>query len=217
MPHSRVPPAAALHELEYAVVDVETTGGGYSISERVVEVAAVVVRNGRVAESFSSLVNPQRAIPRPITQLTGISNTMVADAPSFADVADDLRSMLEKRIFVAHNVGFDWRFVGDELFRATGRVLSGDRICTVKLARRLLTHLPRRNLDALSEYYGVTNEARHRAFGDALATARVFERMLDELGRQGVHTWSDLQRMIKGRKKKKRTALPKTMTDWSIA
>jgi DNA polymerase-3 subunit epsilon len=80
-----------------------------------------------------------------------------------------------------------------------------------------LSHLPRRNLDAVSSHYGIHIENRHRALGDAVATAKVFTRMLDELGRQGVHTWRDLNGLLKGRKKRKRTALPHAMTDWSIA
>ncbi len=104
---SRVAPDAAIHELEYAVVDVETTGGGKGTGDRVTEIAAVIVRRGRPADTYSSLVNPLRPIPAPITRLTGISNAMVLDAPRFSDVADTMQAMLGSRVFVAHNVGFD--------------------------------------------------------------------------------------------------------------
>ena len=211
-----VAPNAALHELEYVVVDVETTGRSYAYADRVTEVAAVVIRNGRQSDAFSSLVNPGRSIPPLITQLTGISNAMVAAAPPFDDVAATLAALIETRVFVAHNVAFDWGFVSEELFRATGRPLAGDRLCTVRLARRLLPHLPRRNLDAVTAYYNVHIEARHRALGDAVATARVFAHMLDELGRRGIHTWRELGLLLKGRVRR-RTALPRSMTDWRIA
>jgi DNA polymerase-3 subunit epsilon len=213
---SRVAPDAALHELEYVVVDVETTGRSYAQADRVTEVAAVVVREGRAADSYSSLVNPGRRIPPEIVRLTGISNAMVASAPPFAEVADNVRVLLGTRVFVAHNVAFDWGFLSEELFRATGRALVGDRLCTVRLARRLLSHLPRRNLDAVTAHYGIHIEGRHRALGDAVATAKVFTRMLDELGRRGVHTWRDLEHLFRGRKRR-RTALPHFMTDWRIA
>ncbi|HYV97009.1 MAG TPA: 3'-5' exonuclease [Gemmatimonadaceae bacterium] len=215
----RIAPDTPLHELEYVVVDCETTGRSYARSDRVTDVAAVVVRNGRVEDTFSALVNPRRAIPPAIARLTGITNSMVAVAPPFEDVAHHVAAILSSRVFVAHNVAFDWGFVGEELFRATGRGLSGERLCTVRLARKLLSHLPRRNLDAVSAYYGIPIHGRHRALGDAVATAHVFTRMLDELGRQGVHTWGDLRTMFRGPKKKRRrwSALPSVMTDWHIA
>jgi DNA polymerase-3 subunit epsilon len=218
MSSHRVAPDAALHELEYVVVDLETTGGSYTRDHRVTEVAVVLVRDGKAVDTFSSLVNPCRAIPAGVARLTGISEAMVAEAPLFRDVADQVRDLVARRVFVAHNAGFDWAFLTEELARATGERLAGEKLCTVKLARRLLGHLPRRNLDAVSAHYGIRNAARHRAWGDAEATAKVFERMLDELGRQGIHTWRELNVLLKGKKKKpKRTALPRFMTDWSIA
>lgn len=214
-----VSPDAALHELEYAVVDVETTGRSSNGVERVIEVAAVVVRAGRLAESFTSLVNPRQRIPPVITRLTGITNTMVSRAPDFSAVADAFAAPLRGRVFVAHNAMFDWAFVTGEFERTTGEVLKAERLCTVRLARRLLAHLPRRNLDAVAAHYDIRIENRHRAFGDAHATAQVFARMLDELGRQGVHTWRELNGLLSGRKRARarQSALPSFMTDWRIA
>ena len=214
---TRLSSDAPLHELEYAVVDVETTGRAYGGTDRVTEVAAVVVRGGQVRESFSALVNPGRWIPPVIVRLTGITNAMVSDAPPFNEIAARVAEVLHRRVFVAHNVSFDWGFVDAELVRAGGRPLRGDRLCTVRLARRLLSHLPRRNLDAVTAHYGIPIEGRHRALGDAVATAQVFARMLDELGRRGIHTWGELEAMLHGRKKRRRTALPTFMTDWRIA
>lgn len=216
-PTRRVAPETPLHELEYAVVDVETTGHAHDGIDRVTEVAAVLVRQGRIAGQYATLVNPRRPIPVAVQRLTGITNAMVAGAPEFADIADDLAAELSGRVFVAHNVAFDWGFVSAEFARARGDELAGERLCTVRLARRLLSHLPRRNLDALSAHYGIANRARHRAFGDAEATAEVFARMLDQLGRDGVHTWRDLRALLAGRKRRRRSALPQPVFDFRIA
>jgi DNA polymerase-3 subunit epsilon len=218
-PSRLVTPDAPLHELEYAVVDVETTGHASDGIDRTIEVAAVIVRAGRVAESFSSLVNPRRPIPPAIVRLTGITNAMVSDAPPFSHIADVFASHLNGRVFVAHNALFDWAFVNAELGRTIGTTVRAERLCTVRLARRLLAHLPRRNLDAVAAHYDIRIEQRHRAFGDAAATAQVFARMLDELGRQGVHTWRELGTLLSGRRKPRvrRSALPSFMTDWRIA
>jgi DNA polymerase-3 subunit epsilon len=208
--------STALHELEYAVVDVETTGRS-GLTDRITDVAAVIVRNGRVAERFATLVNPHCGIPAHITRLTGITNAMASAAPAFEDIAADLRTALRGRVFVAHNVAFDWRFVSGELERAQARRVRANRLCTVRLARRLLPGLHRRNLDALSAHYGIVITDRHRAHGDAAATADVFVRMLDELGRRGVHTWGDLRALLEGKVARRRTALPRWVTDFRIA
>ena len=213
-----VAPDAELHTLEYVVVDVETTGRAFVGMDRVTEVAAVAVNARGSIDAFGSLVNPGRRIPPAITRLTGITNAMVARAPEFADIAAPLSRILTGRVFVAHNAAFDWSFLTAEFERTDGRTLAGDRVCTVRLARRLLTHLPRRNLDAVADYYGVTIEDRHRAMGDARVTAAVFTRMLDELGRQGIHTWGELHRMLHRRRSRRtRTAMPHPVIDFRVA
>src|SRR6185369_16937514 len=135
--------------VDFIVVDVETTGTGAIRGDRVTEVAAVHVRGGVVEPVFTSLVNPGRPIPWFITSLTGIDDAMVRDAPSFSDIAGELAAHLAGRVFVAHNAAFDWGFLNAEFSRvASGAfdVLVPSRLCTVRLARRLLRHLPRRNL-----------------------------------------------------------------------
>src|SRR5512134_775499 len=105
-------PEDPLRSLEYAVVDVETTGGSPLRGHRITEFAAVRVRGtGEVVEEFSTLVNPLRPVPRFITALTGIDRGMLADAPRFEEVADRVRRVLAGAVFVAHNAGFDHRFV----------------------------------------------------------------------------------------------------------
>lgn len=189
-------PAEALGALSYAVVDVETTGGSPDGGDRVTEIAAVVVRDGVVAETFETLVNPQRPIPPWITRLTNISWEMVKDAPTFAEVCKQLLGLLEGRVFVAHNASFDWKFVSAEVARATGRQLEGRRLCTVKLARKLLPQLRSRSLDHVTHHYGVEIAARHRAAGDAVATAHCLVRMLGDLRARGCTTWPELDALL---------------------
>ena len=125
-----------------------------------------------MTETFHSLVNPERTIPHYITELTGISWSMVKeDAPRFREVSVELRALLGDHVFVAHNAPFDWGFVNMELARADAEPLNGRSLCTVHLARKLLSHLPRRSLDYVTAHYGIVIEDRHRALGDAVATA----------------------------------------------
>jgi DNA polymerase III subunit epsilon len=189
-------PAERLRMQSYVVVDVETTGSRPYAGDRITEIAAVVVRDGEIAELFETLVNPQRSIPAFITQLTNITWEMVKDAPVFADIAPDVVGVLEGNVFVAHNAAFDWRFVSAELSRTAGQQLMGRKLCTVKLARKLLPQLPRRSLDHVARYYGVDIASRHRAAGDALATAHCLLRMLDDLEGRGCDSWSDLELLL---------------------
>lgn len=197
--------------LSYVVVDVETTGTSAMFGDRITEVAAVVVRDGAIAEAFETLVNPQRPIPHFVTALTHISWDMVKDAPTFEQVAPRLMSVLAGHVFTAHNAKFDWRFVSTEILRATGNRIQGRQLCTVKLAKKLLPQLPRRSLDHLARYYGVTIHARHRAGGDALATAECLVKMLRHANDAGLHTWNDLQRFAGARaprKARRKSAMP---------
>lgn len=186
----------SLEALKYAVVDVETTGGSPAGGHRITEVAVVEVRDGMVAREFSTLVNPGRSIPRRIAELTGITDEMVAGAPFFEDVASDLLGWLDGRVFVAHNVSFDWRFVSAQLGDALGEVPGSPQLCTVQMARRLAPELKRRNLDSVASHFGIPIHERHRAHGDALATARVLLRLLDEARGRGIHDLPALQRIL---------------------
>lgn len=202
-----------LAAVRFAVVDVETTGTNPRAGDRVTEVAVVTVSGGTIEPAFRTLVNPERPIPSFIAALTGINDGMVRDAPVFSAVAGTLASHLAGHVFVAHNASFDWAFLDAEY----SRVASGDlaaitagRLCTVRLARRLLRHLPRRNLDAVCAHYGVTIEGRHRADGDARATAHVLVGLIRDAERSGVYSLEGL--LVCGRpqrrKSARRTALP---------
>ena len=191
-----------LHTLPYVVVDVETTGGQPGGADRVTEVAAVHVDGNDVTLAFHSLVNPGRPIPWQITRLTGIDDAMVRDAPTFPDIAGEFAAHLVGRVFVAHNASFDFGFLSAEFARVAptplGELLLA-QLCTVRLSRKLLAHLPRRNLDAVLHHYGVTIEDRHRASGDALATAQVLLGLLRDASHRGVHTWADLDVLLGAR------------------
>ncbi len=187
-----------LAELDFVVVDVEATGGAPDRGDRITEIAAVRIRGGVVRESFESLVNPGRPIPSSVTALTNITDAMIAGAPRFADLSDELRSMLEGAVFVAHNAHFDWRLLQAEFKRCRGIRLAGERICTLRLARALHPELPHRSLPALADYYAIALDIWHRAGPDARATAELFVRFLDRLSEAGVTDWACLQRFLGG-------------------
>ena len=205
-------PGRSLWEEEWCVVDLETTGGSPFRGHRVTEVAAVCVSNGKITDTYATLVNPARAIPRMITALTGISPEMVVDAPYFHQVAPRVAETIGGRVFVAHNAAFDWRFLTHEMQSANGTTPAGRQLCTVRLARKLLPELPSRGLDSLALYFGVEIESRHRALDDAVATARILVRLLEMAEEQGAGDWESLQTFLRRRaRRKKRTKSPKSM------
>lgn len=186
-----------LRSIPWAVVDTETTGGRPATGDRIMEVAVVHVDDWTCTTAIDVLVNPQHPVSPWVSRLTGIRWDMLHEAPTFGDVADQVLRALEDRVFVAQNVRFDRRFLNAELTRATGRGLRGPQLCTVKLARKLLAHLRRRNLDALAWHYEVPIIQRHRAGGDARATAEVLVRMLRDARRRDVDSWADLQQLLR--------------------
>jgi DNA polymerase-3 subunit epsilon len=214
-PGSDVPTVArrpTLHSLSYTVVDVETTGTSAYRGDRITDIAAVRVENGAVRDVFQTLVNPERSIPPYITRLTSITWDMVKDAPRFRDICDELLARMEGTVFVAHNAAFDWRFVSAEVARATGRSLEGRRLCTVRLARAVLPQLRRRSLDWVANHYGIEIESRHRAGGDATATAHCLVRMLRTVVDRGCDCWDDLETLLGTsyirRRRRRRSAMP---------
>ena len=206
-----------LRDVEFAIVDVETTGSRVN-GDRIMEVGVVHLKNGEAHTAFEMLVNPQRQISPFAARLTGIKWEWLHEAPTFADVAEEIRAAIDGRVFVAHNMRFDWRFVSKEMLAATGKPLRGERLCTVKLARKLLPHLPRRNLDALAWHYDVSIIGRHRAGGDARATARVLQYMIADARRQDIDTWEHLKAYMRlPRPRAVRSALPQPVTVEAIA
>jgi DNA polymerase-3 subunit epsilon len=212
-PGSSGPMPGALSEIDWVVVDVETTGGSPATGDRVIEFAAVLVSGGRIVDSYSSLVNPGRPIPRMITRITGIADDEVRRAPGFDDIASRVTEVLGGRVFVGHNAGFDWGFVRAEMERSTGRTLVGRQFCTLKVARRLLPHLRSRSLGALADYYGVEMVTHHRALDDATATARLLLRFLDVLAERGIEDWRSYEAFLGGRTRRPRRVARPTSID----
>ena len=160
----------------YAIIDVETTGGRPG-RDRITEIAVALIEDGKVIDKFSSLINPEMAIPYQITQLTGINNDMVHTAPKFFEVAKRIVEITEGAVFVAHNVRFDFGFVAYE-FRRFGYTFTRKQLCTVRLARKVFPGLKSYSLKNLCKHFGITNNAAHRAWGDVDATVQLFEKLV---------------------------------------
>ena len=160
----------------YSIIDVETTGGDPK-SERITEIAIILHDGEKVLDEFSSLINPEIAIPDFITRITGIDNSLVRDAPKFYEVARQVVEITEGAIFVAHNSRFDYSFVQKE-FRRLGYTFSRKQLCTVKLSRKLMPGLPSYSLGNLCRHLSITNDQAHRAMSDTKATVELFEHLL---------------------------------------
>lgn len=146
-------------------VDLETTGSTGTV-DRITEIGIVEINEEGEVREWSSLVNPQTSIPSFIQSLTGITNDMVADAPTFAELADEVLSRLHGRLFVAHNARFDYGFLKNE-FKRLDLDFKAPVLCTVKLSRKLFPQYGKHNLDALVERHQLHMPARHRALADA--------------------------------------------------
>jgi DNA polymerase-3 subunit epsilon len=167
----------------YAIVDIETTGG-HASAHGITEIA-IILHNGLEEEGrYESLINPGMPVPRYITAMTGISNEMLIHAPRFDAIAANVFNLLQGRVFVAHNVNFDYSFVKHHLAES-GFEMPTRKLCTVRMARKIIPGLARYSLGNLSRHFGITNNARHRAMGDAAATARLFSILLAN-DREGV-------------------------------
>jgi DNA polymerase III epsilon subunit family exonuclease len=176
----------ALDATDFVVFDVETTGAKTPPC-RIVEIGAYRVHAGRIVAEFVSLVNPQMPIPPFISTLTGITDAMVASAPLFDEIAPRLLDFLGTSVLVAHNAAFDVRFLNYEIGRVyPGRKMCNAELCTVSLAKRVVPALANHRLHTVAEHFDVTVHNRHRAHGDAHATAEVFIRLLSLLRDNGV-------------------------------
>ncbi len=160
----------------YAIVDIETTGG-YAENHKVTEVAIYHHDGFQITDHYKTLINPGRKIPQFITGLTGITYEMVKEAPSFSDVAQEIYGWLKDRVFVAHNAHFDYSFLKKE-FEDQGIAWNSKKLCTVRLSRKIIPGLDSYGLGRLAESLGIKIPDRHRAGGDALATARIFDILL---------------------------------------
>ncbi len=163
--------------MEYAIVDIETTGG-YAAGSGITEIAIRIFDGNMVIDSYETLVKPSHNIPLYITALTGIDYETVCDSPSFADIAKDVFDMLNGRIFVAHNVNFDYSFIKHYLEDA-GYNYAAQKLCTVRMARKIKPGLRSYSLGNLCDALGIEIESRHRAGGDVDATVILFQKLLE--------------------------------------
>lgn len=161
---------------KYAIIDIETTGGKFS-RDKITEIAIAIHDGTQVIETFESLINPECSIPYHITNLTGITNEMVADAPKFYEVAKEVVSITEGAVFVAHNVRFDYSFIREE-FKKLGYTFSCKQLCTVRLSRTAFPGLRSYSLGNLIKHFKIKVNDRHRAMADTMATVELFEKIL---------------------------------------
>lgn len=159
----------------YAIVDIETTGGRQI--DRITEIAVYIHDGTKIVDEYTSLVNPEMGIPYFVQRLTGITDDMVAHAPKFYEIARRIVEITNNCMFVAHNASFDYNFLKAE-FKRLGYHYKRKMLCTVKLSRRLLPGMPSYSLGKLCDELGIEVIGRHRAAGDALATVKVFEKLL---------------------------------------
>uniref|UniRef100_UPI0032170254 3'-5' exonuclease n=1 Tax=uncultured Draconibacterium sp. TaxID=1573823 RepID=UPI0032170254 len=160
----------------FAIIDIETTGHSYKFG-KITEIALYQHNGQEVTNSFSTLINPEMDIPYFITELTGINNEMVKNAPKFYEVAKTIVELSEGRTFVAHNASFDYKFIKEE-FNKLGYNYHRKTMCTVKLSRKLLPGHQSYSLGKLCSDLEIKINGRHRAAGDALATVKLFEILL---------------------------------------
>ncbi|MDP4665468.1 MAG: 3'-5' exonuclease, partial [Flavobacteriaceae bacterium] len=160
----------------FAVTDIETTGS-HASGNSITEIAIVLTDGKNELDRFETLLRPDHPIPYHITTLTGIDNEMVADAPLFEEVADEIESFLAEGIFVAHNVGFDYSFIKKQ-FEEIGRSWNPTRLCTVRLTRKLVPGLSSYSLGNLCRHFGIQNNSAHRAMSDTLATVELLHHLV---------------------------------------
>lgn len=168
----------------YAIVDIETTGG-YASSNDITELCIVIHDGNRVVERFETLVRPLVPIPYYIQRLTGITHDMVASAPLFGEIAPRIFSLLEGKVFIAHNVNFDYSFLKHHLSQA-GLDLVLPKLCTVRLAKKVFPGLLSYSLGSLCRHFGITIHSRHRAGGDTDGTVQLFEHILKNNGQEHI-------------------------------
>lgn len=167
----------------FTIIDIETTGHSYK-NGKITEIALYQHNGQEITDSYSTLLNPEMDIPYFITDLTGIDNTMVKNAPKFYEVAKTIVQLTQGRTFVAHNVSFDYKFIKEE-FNRLGYNYNRKTMCTVKLSRKLLPGHKSYSLGKLCSDIGIKINGRHRAAGDALATVKLFEILLKQNERIG--------------------------------
>lgn len=163
--------------MKYAIVDIETTGNGHK-GQKITEISIFIFDGKHIVDEFTSLVNPEQNIPPFITSLTGITNAMVRNAPTFFEIAKKVNEITQNAIFVAHNVNFDYNIIKDE-FKSLGFNFNRKKLCTVRLSRKMIPNLNSYSLGAICSFENIPIYGRHRAKGDAEATTELLRRLIE--------------------------------------
>jgi len=164
--------------MKFAIVDIETTGGN-AFKDRITEIAIYLHDGNKIIDEFSTLINPECSIPPFITRLTGINDEMVENAPKFYEVARQIVQITDGAVFVAHNAPFDYGFIR-ESYKSLGFNYTRDHLCTVRLSRKIIPGFRSYSLGNLCNNLNIVIENRHRAKGDALATVKLFELLIQK-------------------------------------
>ena len=182
--------------VDYTVVDLETTGLDPEWNE-IIEIGALKIRNNQIVDSFSQLVKPTEPVDEFITDLTGITNDMLADAPSIEEVLPSFLAFADNDIIVGHNVNFDINFIYDNCVRLTGQGFPNDFVDTMRLSRRLFPQEKHHRLSDLEKRYNLHNESAHRALSDVMLT----NQCLEHLRKHVIENNIDLQALLRSSSK----------------
>lgn len=162
---------------DYVVFDLETTGVS-CIKDAIIEISAVKVRKGKIIDTFSTLVNPDRPIPTAATAVNGITNDMVADAPYLKDVLGDFLEFIGNDILVGHNIHcFDTNFIYDAALDLFGKPVTNDFIDTLFMARKCLPKLGHHRLVDVAEHFQISTTGAHRALNDCIMNQKCYEEL----------------------------------------
>lgn len=195
---NQIPLDISLQKAKFVVFDLETTGLYPYNGDEIISVSAVTVENGQIQKDsfFDHLVNPHRAIPPAITELTGISNEMADRSPSILNVLNEFLSFTRGSILIAHHADFDLGFINLKLKQFCNTRITNPVIDTLVMANAILTEEKRHSLDSLIKYYKLSSAGRHTSLGDALITAEILLKMLEQFFSRGVKTFQDLNNYI---------------------
>ena len=182
----------------FIILDIETTGLS-AWRHRITEIAALKFINRNLVDEFVTLVNPLVPIPRFITRLTGIDDPMVRDKPTIDRIIGDLSDFMEDIPIVAHNATFDYNFIDYNMRKHLNLRFTNPKICTARLARRLVPFLPSKRLSSLCQFFDINNVSEHRAKGDSLATAEIFNIMLDMMKKRGIEDLDGILKLQRSR------------------
>ena len=185
---------------DYTVVDLETTGMSASYN-KILEISAIKVRNGKEVDTFSTLINPHEKIPPFISYLTGITNPLVEnEGIELGEALEGFDDFLQDDIIVGHNVNFDVNFLYDNYLNELNKPLTNNFVDTLKISRKLLPSLEHHKLDDLTDYYGVRSRDKHRALNDCDLTNRVYKKMCKEASKE-YGSFEDFKKLFKNSSK----------------